>query len=66
MKFVHYPLNPEGQGLHRIAEVYVADRFDIHAKATPSSSLRSLIYSKEVPEDLRRIFTDLLVAGNGR
>lgn len=62
MKFTHHKINPEGKGLERVADIYVATDFDIRAKVAPREDFLSLVADKEIPEHIKDLIQRVLRA----
>lgn len=62
MKFTHHEINPEGKGLERVANIYVATDFDIRAKGISREDFLALVADKEIPEHIKGLIQRVLRA----
>lgn len=60
MLLAHYPVNPEGKDLERVADVYVSKGFDILAKPNPSKELLALLAKGQLPGDIQDLMKQIL------
>jgi hypothetical protein len=58
MKFVHYPLNPSGAGIDKVADVYVAKEFDPNMEVAFSEQFRKLLSEAKLSKELKRLLDE--------
>ena len=59
MKFIHYPINPAGAGIEKVADVYVAKDFDPNMEVAFSESFRKLFSENKLSKELQRLLDEV-------
>jgi hypothetical protein len=60
MAITHIPMNPQGDGLERVADIFMSKGFDVRSEAIASPELVSVVTSATVPKHIRELFRAVL------
>ena len=56
MEITYTAINPQAQGLERVAKIYVSKGFDVRSAARPSAELVTVVTTAEAPKYIRELF----------